>query len=227
MAVFAHPDDEIGCMSTLAKHVARGDEIMLVWTTYGENASHFEGIAHDAVRRVRENHGREIALMLGASYRFFDLGDTRMSGSRPEAMLLAHLYTEFQPDAIITWDDFNPHPDHRMTAKIAYDAITLARIPKVVQEGSGNQERQAHRKPISFYQYAAPESGRPVVHVQVDDTVEIGARALDYYGGFYGWEYSREQFLAGRAQLGRAVGVRYAERFTVRRAHHPALEHLV
>jgi LmbE family N-acetylglucosaminyl deacetylase len=227
MAVFAHPDDEIGCAATLAKHAARGDEITLVWTTYGENASHFEGVEHAEVKRVREGHGREVAAMLGARHHFFDLGDTRLEGSRREAIELARLYTDLQPDAVITWDDFNPHPDHRATAKIAYDAITLARIPKVMREGEGHEGRAAHRKPVSFYQYAAPESGRPVVHIEVNDTAELGARVLEYYGKFYGWEFTPEQFLGGRAALGRAVGVKYAEKFTLRRAHHPALEYLV
>ncbi|MEW6420340.1 MAG: PIG-L family deacetylase, partial [Deinococcota bacterium] len=53
MAVFAHPDDEIGCIGTLAKHAARGDEVMLVWTTLGELASQFGDTPHEEVRRVR------------------------------------------------------------------------------------------------------------------------------------------------------------------------------
>ena len=46
MAVFAHPDDELGCVGTLAKHAARGDQVMLVWTTHGELASQFGDAGH-------------------------------------------------------------------------------------------------------------------------------------------------------------------------------------
>jgi N-acetylglucosamine malate deacetylase 1 len=196
IAMFAHPDDEVGCASTLAKHAARGDEVMLVWTTYGENASHFVGVPADEVKRVRHGHGEHIAKLVGGSYRFFDFGDTRMTGNRSEALEVARLYCEFKPDAIITWDDFNRHPDHRAVAKIAFDAITLARIPKVVQEG-GHDHLEAHRGGISFYQYACPESTRTVVHTDITDHAHVGAESLD------------------------------AEKFTVEKRFHPALEFLV
>ena len=226
IAVFAHPDDEIGCCATLARHRARGDEVMLVWTTYGENASHFEGVGHDEVKRVREGHGRFVADTLGASYRFFDFGDTRMTASRAEALELARLYAEFKPDAVITWDDFNRHPDHRATARIAFDAITLARIPKVVRE-DGHGNLNAHRGNLTFYQYAAAESQRPLVHVDVSDTLETAVKIRDFYADFYRWEWSTEQFRASRATLGQALGVKYAERFTIQRSQHPAVPYLV
>ena len=226
LAVFAHPDDEVGCVSTLAKHHARGDHVMLVWTTYGENASHFAGVGHDEVKRVREGHGRDIANMVGGQYRFFDFGDTRMTGSRDEALTLARLYCEFKPEAVITWDDFNRHPDHRATAKIAFDAITLARIPKVVQE-NGFEHLEAHRGGLNFYQYAAPEANRTIVHVDISDHAEVGANALEYFAKFYDWKITREQWLETRALAGRQVGVKYAEKFTVQKTFHPPLAHLV
>ena len=61
LAVFAHPDDEIGCIGTLAKHSARGDEVMLVWTTMGELASQFGDAPHEEVTRVRREHGAWVA----------------------------------------------------------------------------------------------------------------------------------------------------------------------
>jgi N-acetylglucosamine malate deacetylase 1 len=226
IALTAHPDDEIGCFATIAKHARRGDRVLLVWTTYGENASHFATNTAQEVKAIREGHGQHVANLIGAEYRFFDFGDTHVAASRPEALALAQLYAEFQPDAIITWDDANPHPDHRATAKAAFDAITLARIPKVVQAG-GFDHLQAHRKPVSYYQYFVQESTRPVVHVDVSDTVDIAADALEFYSKFYGWQYDRDVYLATRAAVGRSIGTKYAERFTLRRAFHPPLDYLV
>jgi N-acetylglucosamine malate deacetylase 1 len=226
LALFAHPDDEISCIATLRKHAARGDNVMFVWTTYGELASQFGDASHEEVQHTRAEHGRFVAETVGAQYRFFDFGDTRMTASRSESLAVARLYCEFKPDAVITWDDFNRHPDHRATAKVAFDAITLARIPKVVNEGLP-ERLEAHRKPVTFYQYPTGESHRPLVHVDVSDSFEVAEQVRQFYADFYKWEWTSDEFRSSRATWGRGVGKKYAERFTVQRAYHPPLEYLV
>ncbi|MBB5376742.1 LmbE family N-acetylglucosaminyl deacetylase [Deinococcus metalli] len=249
MAVFAHPDDEIGCIGTLAKHAARGDEVMLVWTTLGELASQFGDASHEEVTRVRREHGAWVAQTIGAQYHFFDMGDSRMTGGRAEALQLARLYATFRPNAVITWSDDHPHPDHRMTAKIAFDAITLARIPKIVNEQGGGQAMppapdlgsaegiesgedvrrlDALREPVRFYQYYAPASPYPEVIVDVSETIEAGAEVMGYYHDFYKWTWTKDQYREGRAAIGRMAGpgVKYAEHFTLRVSHLPARAYL-
>ena len=225
LAVFSHPDDELGCVGTLKKHVERGDEVMLVWTTHGELASQFVEHSDEEVRRIRLEHGAYIAGKIGASYHFFDMGDSRMTGSRDEALQLARLYATFKPDAVITWSDDNPHPDHRMTAKIAFDAITLARIPKILN-GNASQPYDSHRKDIKFYQYVTSSSNRPVVHVSIEEQIEAVTEMFTLYQEFYKWQYTPEQFKADRSRNGREVGVKYAEKFQIRATFHPALEYL-
>jgi N-acetylglucosamine malate deacetylase 1 len=225
LAVFSHPDDELGCVGTLKKHVERGDEAMFVWTTHGELASQFVEHSDEEVRRIRLEHGAYIAGKVGASYHFFDMGDSRLTGSRDEALQLARLYATFKPDVIITWSDDNPHPDHRMTAKIAFDAITLARIPKILNENA-SQPYEAHRKDIKFYQYVTTSSNRPVVHVAIEEQIEAVTEMFTFYQEFYKWQYTPEQFKADRARNGREVGVKYAEKLQIRATFHPALEYL-
>lgn len=247
MAVFAHPDDEIGCAGTLAKHAARGDEVMLVWTTLGELASQFGDTPHEEVTRIRREHGAWVAERIGAQYHFFDMGDSRMTGHRDEALQLAKLYAAFRPNAVITWSDDHPHPDHRMTAKIAFDAVTLARIPKIVGEQGGGQAMppapdlsgddavesgedvrriEAWREPIRLYQYYAPASPYPEVFVDIEDTLETAAAIAAYYRDFYKWQWTDELFREGRAGAGRLAGVRYAERFNLRASHLRARDYL-
>jgi N-acetylglucosamine malate deacetylase 1 len=218
LAVFAHPDDELGCAGTLKKHVERGDEVLLVWTTHGELASQFVEHADGEVREIRLEHGAWIAGKVGAKYHFFDMGDSRMTGSRDEALQLARLYATFKPDAVITWSDDNPHPDHRMTAKIAFDAVTLARIPKILNE-KAHQPYEAHRKDIRFYQYVTSSSSRPVVHVPIEGQIEAVTEMFCFYQEFYKWEFSAEQFRQSRAHNGREVGVKYAEKFQISVKH--------
>ncbi|UBV41956.1 PIG-L family deacetylase [Deinococcus taeanensis] len=247
MAVFAHPDDEIGCIGTLAAHAARGDEVMLVWTTLGELASQFGDKSHEEVTRVRREHGAWVARRIGAQHHFFDMGDSRMTGGRDEALQLARLYARFRPNAVITWSDDHPHPDHRMTAKIAFDAVTLARIPKIINEQgdevamppapdlsgdtaieSGEDVRRldAWREPVRFYQYYAPASPYPEVFVNTTDTLDVAAEVMAYYHAFYGWQWSAEQYRAARVDLGRLAGVGAAERFNLRAAHLRARDYL-
>lgn len=244
MAIFAHPDDEIGCMGTLAKHAARGDEVMLVWTTLGELASQFGDASHAEVTKVRREHGAWVAGTIGASHHFFDMGDSRMTGGRNEAIQLARLYAQFRPNAIITWSDDHPHPDHRMTAKIAFDAITLARIPKIVNEAQGMppapdlsgdtaiesgedvQRLEAWRESVRFYQYFAPASPYPEVFVDTSDTVETSEQVMAFYQKFYKWEWTPEKYRAARAQVGQLAGVKFAERFNLRASHLKARDFL-
>lgn len=43
LACFAHPDDELGCVGTLANHAKNGDRVVIAWTTSGEMASFLKG----------------------------------------------------------------------------------------------------------------------------------------------------------------------------------------
>lgn len=235
MAVFAHPDDEIGCMGTLARHAARGDEVMLVWTTLGELASQFGDASHAEVTRVRREHGAWVAGKIGAEHHFFDMGDSRMTGGRSEALQLARLYAQFRPHAVITWSDDHPHPDHRMTAKIAFDAVTLARIPKIVNEANVNEASaqtlpppslSAWRESIRFYQYYAPASPYPEVFVDTAETIDVAAEIMAFYQAFYKWEWTPENYRAIRAETGRLAGAKYAERFNLRASHLRARDYL-
>ncbi len=225
MAVFAHPDDELGCVGTLAKHAARGDKVMLVWTTHGELASQFGDTDHAEVRRVRQEHGAWVAEQIGAEYHFFDMGDSRMTGSRDEGLALARLYADFKPDTLIGWSDDHAHPDHRMSAKIAFNAITLARIPKIINEEL-SERLEPHRKPVKFYQYPSAGSAYPTLHVDVTEHVEVSERIFAFYRDFYEWEAQPEWFRRNLTARGAESGVKFAEAFQLRRRFVPAQAYL-
>jgi LmbE family N-acetylglucosaminyl deacetylase len=178
------------------------------------------------VRRIRQEHGAAIARLIGAEHHFFDMGDSLLTGSRQEALQLARLYARFQPDAIITWSDDHPHPDHRMTARIAFDAVTLARIPKILGYDAG-EPIAPHRKPVLFYQYASSAVQRPYVHIDVSQEIDLACQAFAFYQEFYGWSYTPEQFRASRAAMGREAGVDFAEKFQLKQAYLPARDYLI
>ncbi len=205
MAVFAHPDDEIGAAGTLAFHARRGDRVMLVWMTRGELASQFGEAPPEEVARVREEHGRHVAGLLEAEYRFLPFQDTFLTGGREEALALARLMAEFRPDAVITWDPLDVHPDHRATHRAVLSALKLCRIPKLVGE--------AHRGPVRLYHYPRRELLRPWVYVNVTATEEVAEAVFGFYQEFYRWPFSLEEFRARRRLLGQEARVPFAEAF--------------
>lgn len=222
LAVLAHPDDELFCLGTLATHAARGDEVLLAWTTQGELASRFVEEDEAEVRRIRRGHGAWVAERIGARHRFFDMGDSRMTGGRAEALELARLYAEFRPDAVIAWSDDHAHPDHRASARAAFDAVTLARIPRILAEGRADDPPEALRAPLRFYQHPSPASARPLVHVDVSGAMEVVREVYAFYRDVYGWERGPEAVVAPRRARGRETGVGYAETLQLRAARAPA-----
>ena len=113
-----------------------------------------------------------------------------------------------------------------MTAKIAFDAITLARIPKIINEEL-EERLEPHRKPVQFYQYPSAGSAYPTVHVDVSDYLEVSERVFAYYRDFYGWEAQPEWFTRNLSARGAESGVRYAEAFQLRRRFVPAQNFLL
>lgn len=205
MAVFAHPDDEIGAAGTLALHARRGDRVLLVWMTRGELASHFQGVPPEETARVREGHGAHVAGLIGAEYRFLPFQDTFLMGGREEALALARLMAEFRPQAVVTWDPLDVHPDHRATHQAVLSALKLCRIPKLVGE--------AHREPVRLYHYPRRDLYRPTLYVDVTETEEVAEAVFGFYQGFYRWPLTLEEFRSLRRLRGREAGVRFAEAF--------------
>lgn len=205
MAVFAHPDDEIGVAGTLAKHARRGDAIKLIWLTYGELASHFGQMPEPEVAAIRQEHGRKVAELIGAEYAFLGLPDAGLSASRDEALKVAHEIAQWRPDVVFTWDPYDVHPDHRAAYWDVLSALKLCRIPKLVGE--------AHRAPVRLLHYFREDLPRPAIFIDIEETLEVAVEVFRVYQEFYGWDRGPEEFRESRARLGALAGVRYAERF--------------
>ncbi len=210
LSVFAHPDDELGAIGTLANHARRGDDVYMCWTTYGENTSKYPNLTPQEVKIERKRHAEEIAKIIGAKeIRFMDYGDTMVEPRRDYAVQLAKLYCEIQPDAIITWDLFNNHPDHRNTARLVLDAVTYARIPKIMKP------YEAYRKPYPVFHYYNEDSHLPYVEIDITDTVEILKKATKFYAEIYGWKNWDLWIERRKLRIRFSTGLWYAEKFNI------------
>ena len=206
----AHPDDEVGAAGTILAQRARGDRVVVVWLTRGEMTEALGPIPTAEVAARREEQGRRAGEILGVETRFMDFADCSIDADPESAHRVARLLAEIRPDALLTWGDAwgrgMRHPDHQASGKIFRDAITLARIAKVVGPG------QPHRAPVPVFTYRGAHSTLPAVAVDVEPFRE----QIHELGRFY-----RENIGFGNAEwidrrlrvAGEPYGLRYAEVF--------------
>jgi N-acetylglucosamine malate deacetylase 1 len=161
----AHPDDELGAAGTVLAQRARGDRVVIVWLSRGEQTEAFGPIPVEEVARRREDQGRQVGELLDAETIFLDLPDTAIQYDRETVVRLARLICEIQPDGLITWGAAwvrgMRHPDHEACGRLFRDAITLARMAKVVAPLT------PHRKPVPVFTLRDVHSHLPATGVDV------------------------------------------------------------
>lgn len=166
LAVLAHPDDEVGVAGTLLAQRARGDRVVVLWLTRGEMTEALGPLAPDEVGRRRAGLGREAARLLDVEARFLDFPDTAVVPGPEAARKVAAVVAEVRPDGLLTWGRNwvrgQRHPDHRATGRIARDAVTLARIAKVVNP------RPPHRAFVPVFTLRGTHSTLPWAAVNVE-----------------------------------------------------------
>ena len=208
-ACFSHPDDELGALGSLANHVDRGDRVVLTWTTKGEMTSLFGDMPSEEIVRERLKHGEDIGKIVGCEISFMDFPDAGMEVNRESGLKMAKTIATIKPDAIITWNSFRGHPDHRYTCQLILNGITYARLPKVIAP------LESHRSNITVYQYVDSHSDYPVVYVDISSQIDKVAAAMEYYAKVYDWPDAKDRIISSRSQAGSECGVKYAEKFNV------------
>jgi LmbE family N-acetylglucosaminyl deacetylase len=132
LAVFAHPDDEVGAGSTLSYYSDQGVRVVLCCATRGEAATIFcDGCATaDTLAAVRTQELRCACDHLGIrELRWLDWPDGRIAHLPREQATgeLVALIRELRPTVLLTHPEngLYPHPDHLAVwemVRAAYDA---------------------------------------------------------------------------------------------------------
>lgn len=214
LAIFAHPDDELGCAGTMANFSDAGNEVHLLFLTRGENASTIPGTPEDRII-ARKEHADEIAKLLNVTVHFLDFPDSRVAHNVEGGYKLAQKIKEIKPHAIITWNQSTKlgagHPDHRNTSKLVFDAISYARYREE------NSELEPHRIPVTLYQYYDAEIDNPtqLMYVDVSKQYERIMRFIEIYQKAYGSWPVKDFKKTLLMRHGRESGVKYAECFQV------------
>ena len=220
LAVGGHPSDifpNIG--GTVAKHVQRGDEVILLTLTRGVEV-HTEkllGKSEEEIKEIVREQGMAGAACLGVDdYRFMDLGDTPLVATRENLIELGETIQDIRPDIIICahypyhetgWGD-----DHGEAARMLELAPTWRRH-------FGKEPHRAKTTWFSLHDHTVvlnhPMSRIPNVFVDISDVLDKKVDAC-----MAGWDLPADQRgemdeLFGRigATFGLMAGVDYDEPF--------------
>lgn len=208
LVALTHPDDEVGCAGTIAAHAAAGDRVVLLWLTRGEMTEIYGHLEPEAVAERRMEQGRTAAGILGAEPRFMDFPDTRVEHGPDAGRAVAQVIADVGPDAVVTWGDAwdrgMRHPDHQATGRIVRDAITYARLGRVVD--------RPHRDPAPVFTLRDEHSTLPVAAVDVAPHLETVLALAAFYRERVGWP-AEEWLLQRLRRAGAAHGLEAAELF--------------
>lgn len=210
LVALAHPDDEVGAAGTILTHRERGDRVVVLWLTRGEMASSLASLPVEEVIRRRKEDGAAAGELLGVETRFLDFPDAGLMASPEAAARVAKVVAEVRPDAVITWGDGwvrgARHPDHQACGRIVRDAVTLARLDRVVRPA------EPHRAVVPVFTYRDVHSRLPAVALDVDRhrdrILELGALYRERVG--FG---DREWIEQRLRSIGTRWGLRHAEEF--------------
>lgn len=230
LAIGAHPDDvELSCGATLAKEIAKGKKVGIIDLTRGE-------LGTRGTAETRNEESNNAAHILGVSDRInMGFADGFFVNDKTHQIELIKMIRKYQPDIVLCNAIEDRHIDHGKGSRLVSDACFLSGLIKIETKDDNGQSQNQWR-PKQVYHYIQWKNLEPDFVVDVSEFIDIKMEAvLAYKTQFYS-EKSKEpetpissknftDSIKYRARdLGRLIGVEYAEGFTVER--YPAVDSL-
>lgn len=129
LAVGAHPDDlELLCGGTVAKMVARGDEVMMLHATDGAGGAMDQAEQASLVAR-RNQEAKNSAAIAGAQHATTNLPDGGVHDSDEARLAMTRVIAEFAPDLVLTHHPLDYHADHRAVSHLVFSSSFAAANP--------------------------------------------------------------------------------------------------
>lgn len=222
LAFGAHPDDvELGCSGTIAKEVSQGKKVGIIDLTRGE-------LGTRGSVETRNSESAKASEILGVSIREnLDMRDGFFVNDEAHQLKVIQMIRKYQPEIVLCNAIDDRHIDHGKGSKLVSDACFLSGLRQIKTELNG--EIQEAWRPKLVYHYIQWKNIEPDFVVDISDFMETKMSSVLAYGSQFYDPKSNEpvtpiaskNFLESikyRAQdLGRLVGVEYAEGFTVER----------
>jgi bacillithiol biosynthesis deacetylase BshB1 len=222
LAFGAHPDDvELGCGATIAKEVSLGKKVGIVDLTRGELGT--RGSA-----AIRDLEASKSATILGVSVREnLGFADGFFMNDKNHQLEIIKMIRKYQPEIVLCNAIDDRHIDHPKGSNLVSDACFLSGLLKIETEIGG--ESQKKWRPKQVYHYIQWKNIEPNFVVDVTDFMGVKEKAvLAYSTQFYDPKSNEPETpitsknftdsINYRAKdLGRLIGVEYAEGFTSER----------
>lgn len=222
LAIGAHPDDvELGCGATIAKEISLGKKVGILDLTRGELGT--RGSAE-----IRDKEAMVSAKILGVAIREnLAFADGFFVNDKKHQLEIIKILRKYQPEIILCNAVEDRHIDHQKGSNLVSNSCFLSGLRKI--ETKINGESQTVWRPKHVYHYIQWKNIEPDFVVEVNDFLKVKIDAVKSYGSQFYDPNSKEptspiatknffDSITYRAQdLGRIIGVEYAEGFTTER----------
>lgn len=222
LAFGAHPDDvELGAAATIAKEVSLGKKVGIIDLTQGE-------LGTRGSKELRKTEALRAAKILGVTLREnLKFADGFFVNDKHHQLEVIKLIRKYKPEIVLCNAIEDRHIDHGKGSKLVSDACFLSGLEKIETEFEG--EIQKKWRPKLIYHYLQWNNSKPDFVVDISNFMDVKMEAvLAYTSQFYDpnskeseTPISSKNFTDSvyyRAKdLGRLIGVEYAEGFTVER----------
>ncbi|MBU3024673.1 bacillithiol biosynthesis deacetylase BshB1 [Zobellia galactanivorans] len=224
LAFGAHPDDvELGAGATIAKAIANGKKVGIVDLTRGELGT--RGSAE-----IRDSEAAAAAKVLGVVAREnLGFADGFFVNDRAHQLEIIKMVRKYRPEIVLCNAIDDRHIDHGKGSKLVSDACFLSGLIKIETRLDDADDVQAQWRPKVVYHYIQWKNLEPDFVVDVSGYIAKKTEAILAYSSQFHDPKSKEpetpisskNFIDSvnyRARdLGRLIGVDYAEGFTVER----------
>lgn len=224
LAIGAHPDDvELGCGATIAKEVTNGRKIGIIDLTRGE-------LGTRGTAETRDSEANIAAEILGVLVRVnMEFADGFFLNDKKHQLELIKMIRKYRPEIVICNAIDDRHIDHGKGSKLVSDACFLSGLLKIDTKIEDEDTWQEPWRPKQVYHYIQWKNLKPDIAVDVSDFIDKKMEAVLAYKTQFFNKNSQEpetpissknftDSIVYRARdLGRLIGVEYAEGFTVER----------
>lgn len=222
LAIGVHPDDvELSCSGTILKHISAGKKVGILDLTLGELGT--RGNA-----KIRTKEANKAAKILGVSFRDqMKIKDVFFANDEKHQRLLIEKLRFYKPEIVLCNAVSDRHPDHGRSAKLVEEACFYSGLVKI--ETSYNKKKQECWRPKAVYHYIQDQFIHPDFVIDISDVMDKKMESImAYESQFYNPKskepvtpISTSEFLQSiktkNVIWGRAIGVQYAEGYTVNR----------